>query len=61
MGRSCWSADIAASRQLFARHVVTLYRDPVLWQSLRENALTRLAAENGREHYVQALTKILDL
>ena len=44
-----------------ARHVVTLYRDPVLWQTLRDNALARLAVENGREHYVQALTTILGL
>ena len=45
----------------FARHVVTLYRDPALWQTLRDNALARLAVENGREHYVQALTTILGL
>ncbi len=43
----------------FARQVVRLYRDPVLWQTLRENALARLARENSREHYVQALTTIL--
>jgi len=45
----------------FACHVVTLYRDPALWQALRDNALVRLAVENGREHYVQALTTILGL
>jgi O-antigen biosynthesis protein len=45
----------------FARHVVTLYRDPALWQALRDNALARLAVENGREHYIQALTTILGL
>jgi glycosyltransferase involved in cell wall biosynthesis len=59
-GKELLVADIADPAQ-FARHVVTLYRDPELWQSLRDNALARLAAENGREHYVQALTKILDL
>ena len=44
---------------LFAHHVVTLYRDATLWQTLRDGALARLAAENGREHYVQALQTIL--
>ncbi len=44
----------------FARQIVTLYRDAALWQSLRDNALARLAAENSREHYVQALTAILE-
>ena len=59
-GKELLVADISDPAQ-FARHVVTLYRDPDLWQSLRDNALARLAAENGREHYVQALTNILDL
>ncbi len=44
----------------FARHVVTLYRDPALWQTLRDNALARLAAENGREHCVRTLSEILE-
>jgi glycosyltransferase involved in cell wall biosynthesis len=59
-GKELLAADSADPAQ-FARHVVTLYRDPALWQALRDNALARLAAENGREHYVQALTTILGL
>lgn len=57
-GKELLAADSADPAQ-FARHVVTLYRDPALWQALRDNALARLAAENGREHYVQALTTTL--
>jgi GT2 family glycosyltransferase len=59
-GKELLAADSADPAQ-FARHVVTLYRDPALWQSLRDNALARLAAENGREQYVRALTTILGL
>jgi glycosyltransferase involved in cell wall biosynthesis len=57
-GKDLLAAESADPAQ-FARHVVTLYRDPALWQALRDNALARLAAENGREHYVRALTTIL--
>lgn len=43
----------------FARLVVAVYRDAALWARVRESALARLGRENGREHYVQALTAIL--
>jgi glycosyltransferase involved in cell wall biosynthesis len=45
---------------LFAQQIVTLYRDRTLWQSLRDGALTRLAAENGRERYVEAVRAVLE-
>jgi GT2 family glycosyltransferase len=57
-GSELLAADSTDSAQ-FASHVVALYRDAALWQALRDNALARLATENGREHYVQALTTIL--
>jgi GT2 family glycosyltransferase len=49
-----------ADPEMFARNVVELYRDAALWQTLRDGALARLAAENGREHYVQVLGEILE-
>jgi GT2 family glycosyltransferase len=57
-GKELLAAD-HADPALFARHVVALHRDEALWQTLRDGALARLAAENGRERYVQALTEIL--
>jgi GT2 family glycosyltransferase len=57
-GKELMAAD-CVDPAAFARHVVAVYRDPALWQSLRDHALARLAAENSREHYVQALTTIL--
>jgi GT2 family glycosyltransferase len=44
---------------LFAAHIVRLYRDKAEWQALREAALSRLWRENGREHYVRALRAVL--
>jgi len=58
-GKELLTAD-STDPVAFARQIVTLYRDAALWQSLRDNALARLAAENSREHYVRALTAILD-
>jgi hypothetical protein len=58
-GKELLAADSTDPTQ-FARHVVALYRDPALWQTLRDNALARLAAENGREHYVRTLSEILE-
>ena len=43
----------------FAREVVALYRDPERWQSLRENALDRLLAENSAEGYAEAVGAVL--
>jgi GT2 family glycosyltransferase/glycosyltransferase involved in cell wall biosynthesis len=45
--------------QSFARQIVTLYGDRVRWQRIRDAALARLAAENGRERYAEALRAIL--
>jgi glycosyltransferase involved in cell wall biosynthesis len=39
----------------FAERVVTLYRDPDLWQRLRDGSLQRLRTENGREQYAAAV------
>ena len=43
----------------FARNVVRLYRDAAMWQRLRAAAAARVATENSRERYVQALRAIL--
>jgi glycosyltransferase involved in cell wall biosynthesis len=43
----------------FAAAVVTLYRDEVLWLSVREGALLRLRQENARESYANALGTVL--
>ncbi len=43
----------------FAQRIVGLYRDRAQWQRLRDAALARLAAENGRERYVEALRNLL--
>jgi glycosyltransferase involved in cell wall biosynthesis len=42
----------------FAGQILGLYRDKARWQGLREAALARLAAENGRDRYVAALRGI---
>jgi len=43
----------------FAGQVVRLYRDPVLWQSLREAALARLLLENAAAGYAAAIAEAL--
>jgi O-antigen biosynthesis protein len=43
----------------FAKSVLRLYRDPELWQSIRESAANRLCTANSREHYVRSLTGAL--
>lgn len=57
-GKELMAAD-CSDPAAFARHVVAVYRDPALWQSLRDHALARMAAENSHDHYVRALTTIL--
>lgn len=37
--------------RIMADRIVALYRDPILWQRLREGGLRRLAAENSPESY----------
>lgn len=58
-GKEILAAD-AADPARFAAQVVRLYRDAALWQSVRDNALARLAAENGRDQYVRVLNEILE-
>jgi glycosyltransferase involved in cell wall biosynthesis/GT2 family glycosyltransferase len=44
----------------FARRIVAVYRDPVLWQSLRDNALERIRQEHGRAAYEAAIRRVLE-
>ena len=53
------SADIT-DPELFARHIVALYRDETLWQRLRDAALERLARENNEADYAAAIKAVLD-
>jgi glycosyltransferase involved in cell wall biosynthesis len=46
--------------KLFAQQIVALYVDRARWQRVRDAALARLAAENGRERCVAALRGLLD-
>lgn len=45
--------------ELFAEHIVNLYRDETLWQRIRANALDRLRRENSREQYAEKIADIL--
>jgi GT2 family glycosyltransferase/glycosyltransferase involved in cell wall biosynthesis len=45
--------------ETFARQVVALQRDDLLWQSLRNAALERIRLENNRENYVSAIADVL--
>ncbi|HEY3846747.1 MAG TPA: glycosyltransferase [Acetobacteraceae bacterium] len=49
----------ASDATLFARQVVRLYRDPALWQSLRDTALERLWRENDAADYAAAIESVL--
>jgi O-antigen biosynthesis protein len=44
----------------FARRLVALYGDSVLWHALRDNALERVRAEHSREQYAAAVREVLD-
>jgi GT2 family glycosyltransferase len=57
-GREMLTAPTTDAK-LFAAQIVALYGDRVRWQRIRDAALARLAAENGRERYVTALREIL--
>jgi glycosyltransferase involved in cell wall biosynthesis len=57
-GSDLLSAD-AAEPEAFAKHIVTLYRDPTLWQTLRDNALERIRKENNRADYESAVRQVL--
>ncbi|HST74732.1 MAG TPA: glycosyltransferase [Acetobacteraceae bacterium] len=49
----------AADPARFAALIVALHRGEALWQRIRAGGLARVARENGREHYVRALTDML--
>ena len=65
-GQMGWTEgrDLAAAASTdpacFAESVVSLYRDEALWQALRDNAIERLRAENSREQYADAVSRVLD-
>jgi glycosyltransferase involved in cell wall biosynthesis len=44
----------------FADCVIRLYRDPDLWQRLRDNAIRRLDIENGGDRYARAIYDTLE-
>ncbi|HEX4172707.1 MAG TPA: glycosyltransferase family 4 protein, partial [Acetobacteraceae bacterium] len=50
----------ATDPEEFARCVIAVYRDPALWQLLRDNALERIREENGRVRYEQAVRQVLE-
>jgi GT2 family glycosyltransferase/glycosyltransferase involved in cell wall biosynthesis len=43
----------------FAQRIISLHRDPALWQRLRDAAFARLQAENGEAAYLDLLRAIL--
>jgi len=61
-----WRADVeilaaaADDPAAFAAHILALYRDEALWQSVREGALRRLTDENGREDFARAVASVLE-
>jgi glycosyltransferase involved in cell wall biosynthesis len=57
-GRDLLAAD-ATDPVRFAHHIVTLYRDPALWQRLRDAALGRVARENRPDDVRTVLTQVL--
>jgi glycosyltransferase involved in cell wall biosynthesis len=59
-GRELIAVDVTDPAE-FARRIVGLYRDPALWQVLRENALERVRAEHGRASYAAAVRQVLEV
>ena len=59
-GRELIAVDVTDPAE-FARRIVGLYRDPALWQVLRENALERMRAEHGRASYAAAVRQVLEV
>jgi GT2 family glycosyltransferase len=59
-GRELIAVD-AANPAEFARRIVELYRDAVLWKILRENALERVRTELGRAQYAAAVRQVLEV
>ena len=50
-------ADDAES---FAARIVTLYRDPTLWRTVREAALRRLHRDNSEQEFTDAVASVLE-
>ncbi len=44
----------------FAAQIIDLYRDPALWQRLRDAALARLAVENSPERFIASVQAMLE-
>jgi glycosyltransferase involved in cell wall biosynthesis len=57
-GTDVLSAD-SADPAGFAQNIVTLYRDATLWETLRNHALERIRAENGRDSYAAAIQQAM--
>jgi glycosyltransferase involved in cell wall biosynthesis len=57
-GRELLAAPTTDAKR-FAEQIIALYGDRVRWQRIRDAALARLVAENGRDRYVTALREIL--
>jgi GT2 family glycosyltransferase/glycosyltransferase involved in cell wall biosynthesis len=50
----------ATEPERFAAHIVALYRDPALWQRLRDTALARVAADCSPQRAAAALRGVMD-
>jgi glycosyltransferase involved in cell wall biosynthesis/GT2 family glycosyltransferase len=59
-GRDLLAAD-SGDPAKFAQQIIALYRDPVLWQLLRGNALDRIREDHGRARYEIAVRQAMDL
>ncbi len=58
-GRHLLAAD-SGDPAKFAQQVIAAYRDPTLWQSLRDNALDRIREDHSRLHYEMAIRRAMD-
>lgn len=57
-GREVLSADVS-DPALFASHIIRLHRDSVLWQNVRDAAISRLEIENNLMDYSRTVQKLL--
>lgn len=57
-GQEMLSAGVGDA-DTFANRIETLYRDPVLWDRIRTNALARLARDNDPAAYARAVEAVL--
>ncbi len=58
-GRDLLAAD-SGDPAKFAQQIIALYRDPLLWQVLRSNALDRICEDHGRSDYEMAIRRAID-